>query len=161
MIKEIIGDVFNCGAQAVIHQANCQCTMGSGIAKTIREKYPEAYEADCKTVKGDINKLGTFSYTTINRENSDLTYIFNMYSQFKYGIEKRHTNYEAMVTALEDIHSFCKRFNINKVACPCLMGCFRGGGNWLIVRAILESVFGNSDIELTICELEKDYRLEK
>ncbi len=39
--------------------------MQSGIARQIREKYPEAYEADCKTVAGDIKKLGTFSWVKI------------------------------------------------------------------------------------------------
>lgn len=165
MIREIQGDVFNCGAEAIIHQANCQCTMGSGIAKTIQEKYPEAYEADCKTVKGDINKLGTFSFAEIFRkiesshrfDKIERFYIINMYSQFQYGVDKRYTNYEAMVTALEKIKQFCIDENLKKVSCPCLMGCFRGGGNWIIVRAILESIFGNSKIELIICELEKDY----
>jgi O-acetyl-ADP-ribose deacetylase (regulator of RNase III) len=58
MIEHVKEDIFQVGKldiHAIIHQANCHCTMGSGIAKFIRERFPKAYEADCKTVKGDLN----------------------------------------------------------------------------------------------------------
>ena len=40
-----------------------------GIARTIRELYPEAYEADCQTKKGDRSKIGSFSYYIHPRKN--------------------------------------------------------------------------------------------
>ncbi len=59
-------NIFDGGAQGIIHQANCQNTMGSGIAREIRARYPEAYEVDCKTIAGDYKKLGTFSSVKTN-----------------------------------------------------------------------------------------------
>ena len=51
----------------VLHGANCFHTMGSGIAKYLREKYPQIYTTDVMTtVKGDKKKLGTFSKTIIS-----------------------------------------------------------------------------------------------
>ena len=40
----------------VIHGCNCFCSMGAGIAKTIRDNFPEAYQADLKTGMGDKKK---------------------------------------------------------------------------------------------------------
>lgn len=65
----------------IVHGCNCYCTMGSGIARQIREKYPQAYEADCATKSGDYNKLGNFSTA-----GTDKFVIVNAYTQ--YGFNK-------------------------------------------------------------------------
>ena len=63
MIRYIDGDLLKLADEGhfdlIAHGANCFCVMGSGIAPQIKAKYPEAYEADCKTTAGDVNKLGT------------------------------------------------------------------------------------------------------
>ena len=48
----------------IIHGCNCFCTMGAGIARSIKECFPEAYEADCKTKRGKLSKLGSLSFAT-------------------------------------------------------------------------------------------------
>lgn len=162
MVKEIKQDIFLAETDAIVHQANCQCTMGSGIAKYIKERYPEAYAADCKTIKGDKEKLGRASVARVvtPSTNTRLKYIFNLYSQFNYGLEERHTNYEAMATGLSAIYDFIMRHNmsgssqkITVLAAPFKMGSDRGGGDWRIVRAIMESVFADeTNITLLICD---------
>ena len=65
--------------QGIIHQSNCMHTMGSGIAKRIREKYPEAYSADMEAgAKGDSKRLGCYSVAHCLKEDK---YIFNLYGQ--------------------------------------------------------------------------------
>jgi O-acetyl-ADP-ribose deacetylase (regulator of RNase III) len=46
----------------VVQGCNCFNTMGGGIAREIRDRYPMAAEVDNETLKGDYNKLG--NYTT-------------------------------------------------------------------------------------------------
>lgn len=46
----------------VVQGCNCFNTMGGGIAREIRERYPMAALVDNETLKGDYNKLG--NYTT-------------------------------------------------------------------------------------------------
>lgn len=43
MIKIIDGDLFSSNADVIAHQVNCSSAMNSGIAKQIRNKYPEVY----------------------------------------------------------------------------------------------------------------------
>ena len=73
MLKHAQGDLLQMAREgqfdAVVHGCNCFCTMGSGIARQVREQYPSAYEADCKTVGGDIRKLGNYTFTFA--ENDD------------------------------------------------------------------------------------------
>jgi len=150
MITNIDINIFDCVALGIIHQANCQNTMQSGIARQIRERYPEAYEADCKTVAGDIKKLGTFSWV----KTHDDKYIYNCYSQFRYGKEQRHTNYEAVYNGLSSIKSHAESHQLKSLSLPHKMGCNLGGGNWKIVNSIIEVLFEDSSIDLYICRYE-------
>ena len=45
----------------IVQGCNCFCAMGSGIAKEIRNRYPEAWQVDYDTEMGDMFKLGTFT----------------------------------------------------------------------------------------------------
>lgn len=90
MLKHIKGDLLlfaEAGLfDVIVHGCNCFCTMGSGIARQIRELYPEAYATDCKTEVGDYNKLGTYSkaYTQPVEEDGNVFLIVNAYTQFGY-----------------------------------------------------------------------------
>jgi len=141
-------NIFDGGAQGIIHQANCQNTMGSGIAREIRARYPEAYEVDCKTIAGDYKKLGTFSSV---KTNDGKFVIYNCYSQYRYGREQRHTNYEAVYTGLSSIEQNAIKFGLTTLSLPYNMGCMLGGGSWRIVSAIIDEVFKDSPIDLYIC----------
>lgn len=43
MIKIVKGDLLKVEKGIIVHQVNCQKTMGSGIALSIRKKYPSHY----------------------------------------------------------------------------------------------------------------------
>lgn len=141
-------NIFDGGAEGIIHQANCFNTMGSGIARQIREKYPEAYEADCKTVAGDYKKLGTFSWVQTNDKKF---YIYNCYSQYRYGTDTRHTNYEAIYNGLSIIKQHSIQHGLKTISLPHSMGCVLGGGSWHVVSAIIEDIFDDHSIDLYIC----------
>ena len=56
--------------QIIIHGCNCFRSFGAGIAKSIKERYPEAYEADLNTGHGDKNKLGHYSYAKLSDDKT-------------------------------------------------------------------------------------------
>lgn len=63
----------------IVHGCNCQNTMGSGIAKEIRTRYPEAYLADAKTLRGEKAKVGSFTLYDTGQ-----FIIINAYTQYHY-----------------------------------------------------------------------------
>jgi O-acetyl-ADP-ribose deacetylase (regulator of RNase III) len=130
----------------IIHQANCLGIFGGGIALHIKNKFPEAYEADCKTIAGDKSKLGTFSVAVLPSN----FHIYNMYGQFNIGFG-RMTNYEAVATGLSAIKNHAFNRGLKTLGLPKFMGCRLGGGDYRIVRAIIEVEFENSPLELYIC----------
>jgi O-acetyl-ADP-ribose deacetylase (regulator of RNase III) len=66
----------------VIQGCNCFNTMGGGIAKEIRERYPHVAEVDARTEKGDYTKLGTWTSSVVTPNDDHAFCIINAYTQF-------------------------------------------------------------------------------
>ena len=89
----------------IAHSCNTRNIMGAGIAKQIKDRYPEAYEADTKAYDTEYDKdgqyvhwLGKFSKAEIN----DRKYIYNMYTQASIG-KGREVHYEQFWQALKRV----------------------------------------------------------
>ena len=69
-MKVVSGDLLRLTKEGkfdvIIHGCNCFCRMGAGIAKSIKEEFPQAYEADCATVPGVRDKLGTMTSAKVS-----------------------------------------------------------------------------------------------
>jgi O-acetyl-ADP-ribose deacetylase (regulator of RNase III) len=125
----------------IVHGCNCHCTMGAGIAKTIKDKWPEAYAADLRTKKGDRSKLGTFSLAQVG----DLT-IINLYSQYNFTRDKVDVEYEALEEGFRRIR---EAYAGKRIGLP-LIGVGLAGGNWAIVREIIGDIFKGEDVTVVI-----------
>lgn len=141
MIKIIDGDLLESGADIICHQVNLKGKMNSGVAKQIREKYPEVFEEYFKDYKyytlGDTQFVRTL----------DGKLIANMFAQENYGYDgKQYTDLNALRECLENVAWCCS--SDTRVAMPYKIGCARGGANWNEVYAIIEDVFKDCDVEL-------------
>lgn len=127
------------------HGCNCMCTMGAGIAKSIRREFPAAYQADLKTTRGDRTKLGTCTHVTIPLEQHTLI-VVNAYTQFDWRGKGDLLDYEALRRAMSwMVASFSgKRFGLPRI------GAGLAGGDWPRIEAILTDVFQSED--LTVVE---------
>jgi O-acetyl-ADP-ribose deacetylase (regulator of RNase III) len=151
MLQQIEGDVLNSpDLTHIVHQCNLYCNFGAGIAADIKRKFPDAYRADCGTVKGDVTKLGTFTTAEVKPG----LWVVNLYSQVGISATERVTSYDAMAKGLALLEGQLRvvaEKDIVKVGFPYKIGCGLGGGNWAIVEAILRSAFGaHSPIQAVI-----------
>ena len=134
MIRHIIGDLVRDAHEYEVigHGCNCFVKMGAGIAPQIKDKFPEAYEVDCATIKGDRNKLGTITYTVI--QNTPV--IVNLYSQ--YGFARQHgevaLDYKALRSSLKAMKG---KFSGKTMALPWI-GAGLAGGDWDVILRIIE-----------------------
>jgi O-acetyl-ADP-ribose deacetylase (regulator of RNase III) len=139
-MKIIYGDIFDYikNDYVLIHGCNCFCNMGAGIARTIKENYFEAYNTDCKTIKGDKSKLGTYSSVDIKHENINFT-IVNAYTQYHYGGRVRNADYNAIKAVFNKISVDFK----NKTIIYPMIGAGLAGGDWEIISKIIdEELYG-------------------
>lgn len=156
MIEYRTGDLLKqTDLDYLCHVANCQVTMGSGVAAAIRAKWPQVYVADQKTQIGDAKKLGTFTVAPVYLDNGRAVTVLNLYAQFRYGPDDRHLNYEALYRCLEGMK---KMVALNGcpivIGMPYKMGCDRAGGSIEVVDAMLKVLFDNEPlIKLVIVKL--------
>jgi O-acetyl-ADP-ribose deacetylase (regulator of RNase III) len=73
----------------VVQGCNCFNTMGGGIAREIRERYPYAARIDAETKKGDYNKLGNWTESEAGDYFDTATFSRN--NKFQVGDPKRFT----------------------------------------------------------------------
>ena len=144
MLKHAKGNLIDMAEQGlfdvIVHGCNCQNTMGSGIAKEIRERYPAAYDADTSATKltyydKPILKLGNFTVIANDPYNPAFE-IVNAYTQVDFmprGVD--HFEYESFNLILKklEIVAPTARFGF-----PCIgMGLAGGDSNRII--AMLEN----------------------
>lgn len=138
MIEEIQGDVFKSKEKVLIHGCNCFCNWGAGVAKRMRELYPQAYEMDLISQRGDKNKLGHFTWWTgVHHYYDQQIVVVNLYSQYMYGRDKVHADYKAIQEGLEEIEFVWRgsTFAMPKI------GAGLAGGDWNKIKDIITDVF--------------------
>ena len=121
----------------LIHGCNCMNNMGAGLARRIKELWPEAAAVDQATKSHDINKLGTISGVTID---SDLS-VINLHTQYGYGGNKVNVDYDAMQKCFDTIVQNSMVDYIHMI--PKYIGCGLAGGDINIVTPMIEETFKN------------------
>lgn len=116
----------------IVHGCNCFCTTGAGIAKTIKEIFPAAYEADKQTKCGDKSKLGTYSVARIKNNGKELA-IVNAYTQYDFRCSM-NVDYNAIRSVFREIkNDFAGLY----IAYPAI-GAGLAGGNWNFISKIID-----------------------
>lgn len=150
MVKYVKGNLLDSTCDYICHQVNCQGAMNSGIAKQIRERFPEvyvSYKELCMTM-GARRLLGTIDIVGTNAEYE----VVNIFSQYNYGYNgSRYTSYDAFTNALETLRDWIEPGKT--IGFPKNIGCGLGGGNWKVISALIEEILGE-EYNVYIYELE-------
>ena len=131
-------DLFTSDAGIIAHGCNCQGAMGSGVARIVRNKYPNVYQEYVDKAVNEGLELGTVQFIDVSDDGTQ--FIANCMTQDMYGTDRRQVDYEAVYTCFEALREFALAHGIRDVAMP-QIGCGLAGGDWKIVLAILKSVF--------------------
>ena len=171
MIEIYDCSVFNVFSNVIAHQVNCQGVMGSGVAKQIRDRYPEVYtqyKAVCEATTDKSKLLGKALIVEVPVNQMKTVRIANLFAQFDYNRSYRQNtdvftsvpDFRLSVINLKDyankwmLENWCHNFYI---AMPYNIGCGRGGANWLEIEEILIDEFARSDrITLKLCRYKGD-----
>jgi O-acetyl-ADP-ribose deacetylase (regulator of RNase III) len=157
-MKIIQKDITTVERGIIVSQVNCQGAMNSGLAKTIREKWPKVYDSYVEFIRS-YKFHGNLFWTTsemlgeINLVDVEPNiYVANLFGQDRYGYDgKRYTRYGAIETGLENLLKNIDTFDLETlpVFFPFRFGSDRGGANWEIIKLMVEEYFPNA----IICKL--------
>ena len=142
--KEVEGDLITLFKEGqfdvIVHGCNCQNIMGAGIAKSLADVYPELLQVDKDfgIPVGDIGRLGNYSKLTL-REGPTLQWVINAYTQYNLG---KDLDYNALELVLKKINFL---FKPERIGIP-LIGCGIAGGNWNVVKKIIQRQLRDCDV---------------
>jgi O-acetyl-ADP-ribose deacetylase (regulator of RNase III) len=139
MLKHTKGNLLDLaeagGFDVVVQGCNCFNTMGGGIAREIRERYPTVAYADSLTTKGDYNKLGNWtrggvvSLTTPGH----VFQVVNAYTQYNMSTGKDVFEYTAFQLILQKlIHEYGNK----RIGLPYIGMGLAGGDRDIIIPMI-------------------------
>jgi len=137
-IKTQIGNLLHVKSGHIVHGCNAQGVMGSGVALAVKNTYPQAFKDYLEVHNAGGLILGEAYPTAVKPE----LIIWNAVTQNLYGNGSRMVSYDAIQTCFQSVNDFITQNNghimtPNEVHIP-MIGAARGGGNWEIIREIIE-----------------------
>ena len=162
-------DLFKKKSSVYIQGCNCFNTMGAGIAYYLKEKFPMVFEADLKTIKGDRNKLGNFTYARVDSVlNSNTIYVANLYSQYTFYDKNDMFYIDAFENGMKKIiEHFCEERTKKNIpisfSFPAI-GLGLANGKIEEVYEVLKKLgkeYKDNNITLNLCLHPKDKKLDK
>ena len=152
--KEIEGDLItmfkNEELDVIVHGANCHNVMGAGIARQISLEFPNILDVDKKYIipVSDVRRLGNYSSLTVLRDKRP-GWIVNAYTQYNTG---KNLDYNALELVLKKLNF---AFRPERVGLP-LIGCGIAGGNWSIVKKVIQRQLKDCDVTIAFLPQDKD-----
>ena len=155
---EIKGDLFAlCKYDyALAHCISADFALGAGIAKEFERRFKirerligkfgaKWYEGFDKR-GGTCIACGPFSFSFLDVRK---VMVFNLVTKKRYWEKPTMEN---MKKALIILRRQCEKYDIKKLAMP-KIGCGLDGLYWNVVSHLIQEVFYDSDIEITVCFL--------
>lgn len=167
-MKEIKGDLIKLALEknfdVIVHGCNCFCTMGAGIAPKMAQTFGcDKFWKENKKYSGNIDKLGTLdfekrlvidgvaypvvpvAYPVLPGQTDYNLHVVNAYTQYNYGGNKP-LDYEALTLCLRKMNFIFKGKHIGLPQ----IGCGLAGGDWNIVKNIIEKEFIDCEVTIVI-----------
>lgn len=152
MASIIKGNLLNAEVDYICHQVNCHGKMNSGVARSIRERWPRVYEVYMEWFNGHYfanQMLGNIQIVQLDEAPYN---VINMAAQDGYGYDGQlYTSYDAFWKCLNQIKANVPKGS--KIGFPLRIACVRGGANWSVIRTMIEEVL---DADYTVIFYEYD-----
>ena len=142
----IFGDITTANTHEIniiVHGCNAHGIMGSGVAASIRTKWPGAFYEYSSYVKskgvGNPELLGkVVAYADADNQ----IIIANAITQLDFGrAGKKYVSYQAVHEAFKTVVEIASGFNGSLGIHYPMIGAGHGGGDWAVISDIIESAF--------------------
>jgi O-acetyl-ADP-ribose deacetylase (regulator of RNase III) len=142
MLKHAKGNLLDMAEagqfDVVVQGCNCFNTMGGGIAREIRERYPQVAEVDSQTSLGDYTKLGNWTagfawYDVVDEVIPPSFIIINAYTQYDMSTGEDVFEYTAFQLILQKLVTL---YGDKRIGLPYIGMGLAGGDRSIIIPMI-------------------------
>ncbi|KAJ1139223.1 hypothetical protein NDU88_005598 [Pleurodeles waltl] len=139
-VQDVKGDLFSCPAtDSLAHCISEDCRMGAGIAVIFKKKF-----GGIKELKSQNKKTGEVAFL----KDGD-RYVYYLITKKKASDKP---TYDSLRKSLEAMQDHCLANGVKSVSMP-RIGCGLDGLQWEKVSDILENIFSETDIKITVYSL--------
>ncbi len=142
MINYLTKDITTVDRGIIAHGCNCQGVMGSGVARFLRNKYPDIFPrynkicVEAKLANDEDRLLGDVDFAIV----APNLIIANCFTQHLYGYGGKFARPEAIFTSLAIVYSAAALLGVDNIYIP-KIGAGRGGLDWTTeVEPIIEKL---------------------
>lgn len=145
-MKYTKGNLLDTEEFYILHGCNAQGVMGSGVAKAIRAKWPEAFSLYSDFIARENNPLGRYCIVVIGDKM-----IVNLITQDRYGSpSEKHARVDLIQSS---INQFVTDFNVDRPMAIPKIGAGLGGLRWEDVEAALLDIERRRGVIFNVYEL--------
>lgn len=159
-IPVIRQNILDADIDVLIQQCNCYGVMGSGLAKQLKDVYPQVHEVDVAfPLPFGHERLGHYSVANVpHRVTGDLLQVVNAYAQVSFGRHKKQTDEQVLLGILRIIlHAIKDQFTSEgrriTVGIPWKIGCGLGGGDWDLILSELTTIYNETGVDLRLYQI--------
>lgn len=148
MLKYVVGNLLESGADVVAHCCNCHKVMGAGVAKALRLKWPRIYLVDIASDLSSEERLGTFTKSVPVTDTESGPVVYNLYGQLDTASRENPVaiSYDALSSALELMADDLREQGFTGTIGIPKMGAGLAGGEWTVIENIVENTLGEFDV---------------
>ena len=142
------GNLFESDADAITNTINCRGTMGAGIAKEFKSRYPEMFIEYTKLCRKGAIHVGEVWVWCESVGTPKPNFIVNFPTKDDW---KDPSQLSWIRTGLDNLKNHVIMKEIASLSMPAL-GCNLGGLNFADVRKVVEDILGDSPVDITLFE---------
>jgi O-acetyl-ADP-ribose deacetylase (regulator of RNase III) len=147
MIQYRYDNMFESRADALVNPINCVGTMGAGLAKEFKRRFPglnDHYVAAAARREVKVGRILTFP--TLDQSGRGPRYIFNFPTKDQW---RNPSQLSWIVSGLDNLREVCDDLAVRSIAIPAL-GCGLGGLDWDDVSEAIQRAFSPVSHTMTI-----------
>ncbi|XP_078663241.1 ADP-ribose glycohydrolase OARD1-like [Branchiostoma floridae x Branchiostoma belcheri] len=136
-LQQVRGDLFSCPeTDSLVHCISQDCHMGKGIAVIFKKKFGRVEELKRQGQKpGGVAVLKT-----------EQRYVYYLVTKEKYW---QKPTYRSLESSLQAMRAHCEQHQVSRLAMP-RIGCGLDRLQWDRVSQMLQSIFSDTDITITV-----------
>lgn len=156
MLNYVFGDLLESDEAIIAHGANSMGVMGSGVAKAIRDKYPECYQVYRDVYEESGLDLSEVVYCTTLSPQMKPLIIANCITQKDFGRDPNtvYCSYEAIEESLDDVLYLASTLRFESIGIP-MIGAGLAHGDWNIISQIIENLSEYHDVDVNCYIIDK------